>query len=181
MKYIIEGKLQFEEYFDSHKKAAQMPRSVLRTVVVLGGLFVVVLNLPKSAIDSVFSSWQLFFGFGLIVYGLVVSPLQFRYRVQRNWNRYPAAHRQQRFSFDNNGMTTIDDVGNPAVTNWDKFIRWSETKSSFMLYISPLLWIVVPKRLLGIERVAEFRLFLTSMFNEHNKANSADAKNRVED
>jgi hypothetical protein len=176
MKYSIDGKLRFQEYLEAHKKAALLRRSILPTVVVLGGLFAVVYTLSISLAESDMLSLQLGFGIGLIVYGLVLSPLQFRYRVKRNWNRYPAAHKQQKVFFDSSGVTTIDDVGNPAVTKWSKFINLKETKSSFLLFLSPLLWIIVPKRLLGIERVEAFRVFVTSMLNDHTKVNSDDIK-----
>jgi hypothetical protein len=172
MEYLIEGKLQFDEYFDTHKKAAQVRRSILRTVMVLLGLSIIVLYLRESVTFTLASSLQLTVGITLIVYGLVISPLQFRYRVQRNWNRFPAAHRQCRFSFDTSGMTSFDDFGNKSVTKWNYFIKLRESKSSFMLFMSPLLWIVVPKRLLGFERVEEFRVFVSSLLDKENQTES---------
>ena len=176
MKFVIDGKLQFDEYFDTQKMATQSRRSILRTIMVFGGIFLIVPNLPDTSTASGYPSWQLIFGIALLVYGLIVSPLQFRYRVRRNWNRYPAAHMRQRFFFDNTGMTIIDDVGNPAITKWNKFVKWRETESTFMLFLSPLLWVIIPKRLLGIEKVLEFRVFVSSMLNKRDMSNQSDQR-----
>jgi hypothetical protein len=164
MKYSVEGTLQFAEYFDAHKKAAQIRRAVLRTIGLLGGLFFILYQ-PGSMAEPVWSNWPSTFGTILILYVLVISPIQFRYRVKRNWSRYPALHKKQRLSFDHTGVTSVDDVGNPALTKWNKFIKWRETKLTFMLFLSPHLWTVVPKRLLGIGKVAEFSTFITSVIN----------------
>jgi hypothetical protein len=96
MVYLIEGKLQFYEYFDAHKTAARIRRTILRTAAVVGGLFVIILNFTESFDGSMLLNWQSSIGISLIIYGVVISPLQFRYRVKRNWIRYPAVHKQLR-------------------------------------------------------------------------------------
>ena len=75
-------------------------------------------------------------------------------------------------------MTITDDLGNPAVTKWNRFIKLGETSSAFMLFLSPRLWILVPKRWLGVEREHDFRTFVRSMLKEHNNSIDQNA-NRV--
>ena len=51
-------------------------------------------------------------------------------------------------TLDNVGLASADDLGNVAVSQWERFSKWKESKDIFLLYMSPHLWLTLPKRLL---------------------------------
>ena len=85
--YNIKGAVTFEEYLECHKILAAKRRVWIRALVAVYGLWVVIYGSLFAAARPEFIF--VIPGLILIVYSLVISPIQFRYRVKRNWDRYP--------------------------------------------------------------------------------------------
>lgn len=51
--------------------------------------------------------------------------------------------------------------GGSADIEWKNFVRFQETKNQFLLYSSPVLFNVVPKRALTLDQVGAFRQLVT--------------------
>ena len=158
--YHIVGALTFSEYLECHKILAAKRRLWLRGIITIYGAGMLTywffFTQPKS--DIIFA----IIGAILIAYGIVISPIQFRYRVKRNWDRYPKIKKEFSIVFSNDGVETIDDRGNPSHSAWDNFLRIHESESLFMLYLSPLLPQCVPKRLVPEEDLDGLRRLLSS-------------------
>jgi hypothetical protein len=56
----------------------------------------------------------------------------------------------------------MDDRGNPSHSAWDSFIRFRESESLFLLYLSPLLPLCLPKRLVANGDLSDLRALLSS-------------------
>jgi hypothetical protein len=59
------------------------------------------------------------------------------------------------------GVQVMDDKGNPSHTSWESFLRFSEHKSFFLLYLSPRLPLFLPKRLVAEEDIDGLRAILS--------------------
>ena len=162
-KFTFAGKLSFDEYHECHKGLAHKRRLWLRSLITIAGLALIVYGLLFSQTRRPDLVW-IIPGVIWILYAAFVSPWQFRIRVRRNWNRYPAAHHDTEITVDAEGLTTSDDKGNPVFAAWDNFIGFKESDSLFLLYLSPLLPKLLPKRMLREGSVDEFRQFLNSVF-----------------
>jgi hypothetical protein len=85
--YNIKGALTFAEYLECHTILAAKPRLWVRGIVIVYGVGVLIYGLlfAPSKPDLMFTM----IGAILVAYGFIISPIQFRYRVKRNWDRYP--------------------------------------------------------------------------------------------
>ncbi len=89
---------------------------------------------------------------GFIFAYLAIRPFYMRARCKRFWKRTPSIQNgSQTWGFDDSGFHTEDDEGNPNITHWDKFIKWRESKDTLFLYLSPRLFVFLPKRFAGVE------------------------------
>lgn len=160
IEYRFVGQIEFAEYLECHKALAAKRRLWLRVILLLAGGFSLLYAAfsRTTGMPHVFMTW----GVVLVAYACVVSPLLFRLRVRRNWARYPSAHKQFDITVREAGVAILDDRGNPSHANWDNFIGCRETKSFFLLYLSPLLPVCLPKRLLPAPDIGRFRAFVSS-------------------
>jgi len=81
------------------------------------------------------------------------------YRMQLN--RTKALHQPIHFEAGDGGVIYRTSKGE-STTRWEGFEEWRESKGSFLLYVQPRLFFVVPKRVLNVEQVAAFRELLRS-------------------
>lgn len=158
--YRLKGTLTFEEYLECHKILAAKRRISLRGVVILGGALFLLLGVLGRGEES--GSTRVILGAIFLFYGAVLSPILFRFRVKRNWNQYPRIRDEFDITIQLDGVQSIDDKGNPTHTAWDSFIRFRESKSLFLLYLSPFLPICLPKRLVMEEELDGLRTVLES-------------------
>ena len=151
--YRFEGNLTFEDYHECHFALAFMRRLVIRGICLIYGVGTVLYVLLSNA------GMYLLLGIGifLILYAIVISPIQFRLRVRRIWDNYPKAHQPFSFLVAEEGLTAKDDRGNPVFTGWDNFLKYRETKSLFMIHLSPHMPLCLPKRLLASNQLDPFR------------------------
>lgn len=51
--------------------------------------------------------------------------------------------------------------GGSSDVEWKSYVRWIETKNEILLYTSPVLFNIVPKRALTSEQLSQLRTLLT--------------------
>jgi len=168
--YLFKGAVTFEEYLECHKLLAAKRRRWMMVVRVLLGVAIIVWWVVVAA-PPFLKALMIFLGVFLVFHGLFLSRLQFRRRVKRNWDRYPAIHRDFEVSLSAEGMESLDDKQNPSHTAWDSLHRYGETESLFLLYLSPLLPLCLPKRLLAPNDIDGVRSLLVSVFDNRGAAN----------
>ena len=134
----VAGEITFDDYV-----RAQRVHGRRQTVVVS------VLLVAIAGISVLFAPYA--FGALLLVY-LAVRPVVFRARCRRLWNQTPAVRQGEiSYGLDERGLHMRDDEGRPAVTHWDKFLKFRESRDFFLLYLSPRLFVYLPKRLISAE------------------------------
>lgn len=158
--YNIKGVVSFEEYLECHKILAAKRRFWIRGIILGYGTAVLIYGIYFAAPKPDFTFAII--GAILIAQGLVVSPLMFRHRVKRNWDRYPNIRKGFNIVVSAEGVETIDDKGNPHHSAWDSFFGFRENDSLFLLYLSPLLPLCLPKRLVPAADLAALRELLSS-------------------
>jgi hypothetical protein len=165
--YNIKGTLTFEEYLECHKILAAKRRLWLRGIITIYGIGILTYGLfvAQSKPDSTFT----IIGVIMMTYGIVISPIQFRYRVKRNWDRYPKIKKEFDMAVSAEGVETMDDKGKPSHSAWGSFHRFRESESLFLLYLSPLLPLCLPKRLVPEADLSGLRSLLSSAIG--NQAN----------
>ena len=158
--YNIKGTLTFEEYLECHKILAAKRRFWIRGIITIYGIGMLIYGLFVSASkpDSIFAA----IGVIMLAYGIMISPIQFRYRVKRNWDRYPRIKKEFDMAVTAEGVETQDDKGRPSHSAWGSFLRFRESESLFLLYLSPLLPLCLPKRLVPEEDLSGLRALLSS-------------------
>lgn len=166
--YKLKGTLTFEEYLECHKILAAKRRLWIRAIMIVYGASMLIYGVafvsfrPDLALTII--------GAILVVYGSVISPIQFRYRVMHNWKRYPRMKKDFDITVSRDGLEIIDDKGNPSYSAWDNFLRFRESESLFLLYMSPLLPLCLPKRLVPGPDVEGLRAMLTSSIGRNTGA-----------
>lgn len=143
--YTFKGELTFEEYLECHKLLAAQRRLTLRIIITLCGTGMLLSSLlsPGGPNDKAITLYGVLF----LLYGLVISPIQFRMRIRRYWKNYPAVRKPFHVTLKPDGLQTLDDKGNPTHRDWSTFIHYRETNTCLLLYLSPRQPLILPKRL----------------------------------
>ncbi|MEX2579555.1 MAG: hypothetical protein WD342_10910 [Verrucomicrobiales bacterium] len=171
--YNIKGSVTFEEYLECHKVLAVKRRLWIRGIITIYGIGMVIYAIlfAPSKPDFTFA----IIGAILIAYGIVISPIQFRCRVKRNWDRYPKIRKEFDIAVSSEGVETKDDKGRPSHSAWDSFLRFGESESLLLLYLSPLLPLCLPKRLIPEAELSGLRALLSSAIgNQTNGEQDVD-------
>ena len=157
--YSIKGALTFPEYLECHKILAAKRRLWIRGVllVIAAGLLVYGALQSPTIPDPAYILPAII----LPLSAFVISPHLFRRRVRRNWDRYPAIRKDMEITVTAEGIDSLDDKGNPSHMAWSNFIRFRESKSLFLLHLSPLLPLCLPKRLVPEEDLPGLRQLLS--------------------
>jgi hypothetical protein len=169
----IKGTVTFEEYLECHKILAVKRRLWIRGIITIygAGMLIYGILFAPSKPDITFA----IIGAIMIAYGIVISPIQFRYRVKRNWDRYPKIRKEFDMVVSVEGVETMNDKGSPSHSAWDSFLRFRESESLFLLYLSPLLPLCLPKRLVPEEDLSGLRALLSSAIgNQTNGEQDVD-------
>ncbi len=170
-KYTLNGTLTFDEYLECHRILAAKRRFWVRGIITLYGIGALIYGLFIAPSNP--SIPVIIIGAFFALYGVFFSPIQFRFRVKRNWDRYPKVRKEFSITILEDGLQAIDDKGNPSHTSWDNFVRFFESKSLFLLYVSPLLPLCLPKRLIPEEDRAELRTLLSSSVGKQSNNESS--------
>jgi hypothetical protein len=64
---------------------------------------------------------------------------------RQGWERQPILHRLQNLSFDDTQVVSSNDLSQTRYT-WQAFVSWDETANLFLLRLSHLMFVMVPKR-----------------------------------
>ena len=162
----LKGTVTFDEYLECHKILAAKRRMWIRSIITVygAGMLIYGMAFAPSKPDLTFT----IIGTLFVVYGFVISPIQFRYRVKRNWDRYPKMKKEFDITVSPDGVQVVDDKGNPSHSAWDSFLRFGESDSLFLLYLSPLLPLCLPKRLVPQSDLDGLRSLLASSVGRPN-------------
>jgi hypothetical protein len=129
------------------------------TVFVLGTALAVTLLIARmdpAKARQMIPSWIVFAGLLLL---MVLLRSGMFYRMQ--FNRTKALHQPIHFEAGDGGVVYRTSRGE-STTKWEGIEKWRESKGNFLLYVQPRLFFVVPKRVLDVEQIAEFRELLKS-------------------
>jgi hypothetical protein len=85
-----------------------------------------------------------------------VVPARVASRVFREQSK---AQVEQVTEFSEPGIRTYSADGTVSAIGWSQVLKWSEGEAVFLLYLTPRLFVVFPKRVMG-ERAAELRELL---------------------
>ncbi|MGY8640924.1 MAG: YcxB family protein [Verrucomicrobiales bacterium] len=156
--FKFSGKTTFEEYLECHKVIASKRRLLLRSFLIIYGAGATFYGIQTASI--IFGALGVF----ALAYGLLISPIHFKSRVRKNWESYPAAQKPRESTLKKEGISVRGDDGNFIVQSWENYISYRETTSLFLIYVSPLMPIILPKRLLVETKVEDCREFLDTIF-----------------
>ena len=112
--YRLKGTVTFAEYLECHKILAAKRRMWIRSIITLYGAGMLIYGVGHLA-SSLGITFTLI-GALFIAYGFFISPIQFRYRVKRNWDRYPKMKKAFDISVLADGVQVADDKGNKMIT-----------------------------------------------------------------
>lgn len=143
---VAAGQLTFEEYLEFQKSLVRGRRLLIRLALGGYGVFMVGRALASGSLQAGVVYWSL--AAVLCLYPLIVSPWLFRFRTRQLWVRSPLSRKEFRFEVSREGVTTPDDRGQPAFTDWSSFDRWEESRSLFLIFLSARLALLVPKRVM---------------------------------
>lgn len=165
--YNLKGTLTFGEYLEGHKILAAKRRLWIRSIITVYGAGMVIYGMTFAPSKPDFTLTII--GALFVVYGLIISPIQFQYRVKRNWDRYPKIKKEFDITVLPDGVQIMDDKGNPMHSSWDSFLRFRESESLFLLYLSPLLPLCLPKRLVSKVDIDGLRAVLSTSIEQQPK------------
>ena len=159
--YTFKGEGTFKEYFEVHRLMEAKRDARIRGLSLL---YVVAVfadwhqqNLKSRSLLEYAISWT------ILLYPRFVSPVLFRIRVSRNWNRHARMKKTIDLTVTPDGLNSKDDLGNPVNTAWRSFYRFQETDSLFVLHIDPQVPLCLPKRLLAEGDHAAVRQLLSAV------------------
>ena len=129
-------------------------------IVVLGAALavtvVIALTDPAIKASQLVRAWIFLATLSLLLVFLRSGML---YRMQ--FRRLQALHEPIRFEAEEGGIVYCT-AKSKGVSKWEAFEKWQESKSSFLLYLHPRLFILIPKRVLDGEQVHALRELLKS-------------------
>ena len=132
----------------------------------------IVLLLAAFAVFVAVATWNYIFPVFVLTY-LAVREFLMRARSKRLWQQTPALHQGQKtFGLDTSGFHGEDDEGHPTVVHWDKFLKYRESKDTFFLYLSPHMFLYLPKRLIAIEDQARIGQLLKENIGQPRRSHS---------
>ena len=152
----VTGEPDFTDYLRAQR--FQGRRRHLLVVLILAALTALVMAVSRNYI----------FAGSVLLYLVALRPIYVRVRLKRMWQQTPSAHQgMKHFGFDEVGLHLKDDEGNPSVTHWDKFLKFKESKHTFFLHLSPLMYLYIPKRFMGPSDQDRVRKLLKKKIGGH--------------
>ena len=79
--------------------------------------------------------------------------------ARTQFTRSPALREPRRVEFSDDGVKTDAGMAS-SQASWKAYLRYVESKDTFLLYTSPACFVIVPKRVLQPEQVDELRRLL---------------------
>jgi YcxB-like protein len=156
---IVEFQLTADDYAEA--RVGHVTK-VMRKIFVLGITVLAMAFAATSAIALMDPTTRsqlvpIWIGFGGLVLLVVLLRSKIPYRLQ--FRRMKALHEPIYFEACEGGVTFRTPKGESKI-NWGGFEKWDESERSFLLYVQPRLYFLVPKRVLDAEQAAVLRDFL---------------------
>jgi hypothetical protein len=149
----------FEDAYRARREAEPAQRWSMRVLYALVFLLVVAgaalysVSPTRSTLMKVVPLW-VFAAVWVVIVRVV--PTRVASRVFREQS---AAQVEQVTEFSESGIRTQSADGTESAIGWSQVLKWSEGEGVFLLYLTPRLFVVFPKRVMG-ERVEELRELL---------------------
>ena len=138
----VSGQLSFDEYYRHHKIVARIRRLIIQLIffaVAFDSFYKFYTYYPER-----FLSTQLWLGIILCLYALIISPLLFKWRCHRLWNKYPLIQDPFTYTINKQGFTAGD--SDEPIIEWDKIIKIKEKSGLFIFFVSPINGLILPAR-----------------------------------
>lgn len=165
----VTGQPGFDDYL-----RAQRYHGRSRALLISGILGALALLVWLTSNDPIFPAV-------VALYVFVVRPLYIRVHLKRRWERTPSAHgKEKTYGLDENGFHSADDEGKPCITHWDKFLKFRESKATFLLYLSPHQYIYLPKRFMNPQDQEATRTLLTEKIEQSQRNDANQEETRLE-
>jgi hypothetical protein len=152
----------YRNAFRAHyrKGASVFARWMLKLVLVVGALFLLLSVLfvitGQRALNVVLPPFLL--GAFWIWIGMGKTYLL---SARSQFAKNPVLREPRRIEFNDDGVKTDSGIAS-SQAEWKAYLRYVESKDTFLIYTSPACFVIVPKRVLQPEQVNELRqLFQT--------------------
>jgi hypothetical protein len=96
----------------------------------------------------------------LAVFWVVLLWASPRLGARMQFRKQPAAHAPKTISLDSSGVHWRWEGGSSDI-DWKSFLKWQESTTQFLLYTSPVIFNMIPKRIFTEEQISEIRLLLS--------------------
>ena len=94
---------------------------------------------------------------GGVVAGSIVSYIYVPWKAKRVFRQQKSLQREFTLSWDADGVRTKSENG-AFSSNWSDFLRWKESETLFLLYLSDIQFLMIPKRAFGDKaEIEDFR------------------------
>ncbi len=165
----------FREAFVAHRNARLAFRLATRMfgagmVLLLLASVLAGILLPggRQTLQSLMPVYLLF---GAIVLVIWLGPWQ---AARSQFRGQPAARGPKTLTTTDSGMEWEGTTAKSEV-HWPAYVRWCESNSMLLIYPSPALFVIVPKRAFTPEQLAEFRQLLEQNIGPVNKQRKVES------
>lgn len=125
---------------------------VIGVILLLAGILLLVTG--QRALNVVLVPFLL--GAFWIWYGLGAA---YQLSAKKQFVKSPALREPRSVEFSDSGVKTDAGVASSQVS-WQAYIRYVESKDTFLIYTSPACFVIIPKRVLQPEQITELRRLL---------------------
>jgi len=151
--------------FDAHRNRSAFSRWTFRLIfyapLLIGGMGLLLLAVRPNA-ETIANLVPAFAMTALLAIFFWACP---RWVARNQYLKQPGARGPKTVLVDAAGVHSRWNGGSSDV-EWKNFIRHLESKRQFLLYLSPYLFQIVPKRALTPEQLAEFRTLLAQNLSQ---------------
>jgi hypothetical protein len=137
-----QGTITLDEYVTAQKILSFQRRLWYRAIIALAGLFCLYRTLSAEQVDFFYGALAVYF----ILVLFVLSPIIFRHRCRKQFVQYNRLRDELTGFIDEEGFHSNDDRGEPALTKWNRFMKWQSKHGILFLHLSPMLAITLPHR-----------------------------------
>ena len=149
----------FEEAYRARRATEPAQRWSMRVLYALVFLLVVAgaamfsVSPTRATLMKVVPLWVF-----AVVWVVIVRVVPARV-ASRVFREQAAVQVEQVTEFSESGIQTQSEDGTESAIGWSQVLKWSESEAVFLLYLTPRLFVVFPKRAMG-ERASELRELL---------------------
>lgn len=161
----------FYEAFIAHRNRSSIRKWIFRLIasiifgVALLNLGILVVKTNSKTFADFFPLLVLACLWGLILWG---AP---HWAARTQFRKQPSVQGPRTATLNNEGVNWKWDGGNADV-GWKNFLRWQESKTQFVIYTSPIMFNMIPKRALTSEQVSEVRSLLMNHVGAAPRSNA---------